>query len=347
MRHPIALFSVLTVACTAVPQASSEAPTFDPGDTIGTLSCEPRSLGFDPPASVERLIAASDSSILLVYQDAREVVVASPDLALTQSLRLEREGPTGVATLQDAALIDDTLFVVADGPRRMLRAFTPKGEPRWVVDLPVMPDRIIATTQGVVVFPLVLAGIPVGGAYLVRDGAAHDLGVETVSLDDPQMSMLANLVSPTVARGTSRVVVPRQFIAPVVAVIDLAGEDTPRELAMPLAKATAPRAWWAPAPPYSEAEIERIIAPAMSTTGGPGPGEISVLTRSGARRGEYLEKVIVRLDPSLAVLAAWTVPFNAVHVVWLASEQAYYIVTAEETWYRCSLPFPLTLTDAP
>ena len=341
MRHPIALFSVLTLACTAVPQASSEAPTFNPGDTAATLSCEPRSLGFDPPASIERLIAASDSSILLVYQDAREVVVASADLALTRTLRLEREGPTGVATLNDAALINDTLFVVADGPRRMLRAFSPEGELRWALNLPVIPDRIIATPEGVVVFPLVLSGIPVGGAYLVRDGTVQDLGVETVSLDDPQMSTLANLVSPTVARGTSRVVVPRQFIAPVVAVIDLEGEDAPRELAMPLARATAPGAWWAPSPPYAEAEIERIIAPAMSTTGGPGPGEISVLTRSGVRRGEYLEKVVVRLDASLAVLDAWTVPYNAVHIVWLASDQAYHIVTAEEAWYRCSLPFPL------
>ena len=313
MRHPFALLAAATLACTPASQPA-ERSTFDPTRDSGPLACEPRFAGFEPPSSVERVTAASDSSLLLVYAGAREVVVVDGDLSPIRTLLLEREGPTGVARLHDAALLDDSLVVVADGPRRLLRAFAPNGRSAWVVRLPAVPDRVLSTPAGPVVFPLQLAGLPGRGAYLVRDGATRDLGVEPVVLDDPQMRTLANLTSPALARGTSTLVVPRQFIAPVATVVDLDEKVRPRTVPMPLAEAVAHRAWWAPGPPYAGEDMERIVAPAMSATSGPGRGEISVLTRTGAYSGTYLEKVVVRLDSELRVTSSMTLPFNAIHL---------------------------------
>ncbi len=344
MRHPFALLAAVILACTPVSQ-QAELSTFDPTRASETLACEPGSPGFEPPASVERMTAASDSSLVLVYPDAREVVLVDGNLSPIHTLRLEPEGPTGIAALHDAAVLGDSLVVVADGPRRLLRAFTPEGDPAWAVRLPAIPDRVLPTPAGLAVFPLHLAGLPGGGAYLVRDGAAHDLGMKPVALDDPQMGTLANLVSPALARGTSRLIVPRQFIAPVAALVDLDTATLPRTVPMPVAEATADRAWWAPGPPYTDGEMQRIIAPAMSATSGPGTGEISVLTRTGVHTGEHLEKVVIRLDSELRVMSSMTLPFNAIHLAWLASEHAYYIMTADEGWYRCSLPSPPSLLE--
>lgn len=344
MRHPFALLAAMALACTPLSQRE-ESRTFDPARYAEPLACEPRSAGFQPTASIERMTAASDASLLLVYPNAREIVLVDGDLSPIRALRLDREGPTGVARLHDAALLDDSLLVVADGPRRLLRAFAPDGRAAWVVRLPAVPDRVLSTPAGPVVFPLQLPGLPGQGAYLVRDGGTHDLGVQPVLLDDPRMRTLANLTSPALARGTSRLIVPRQFIAPIATVVDLNERLRPRTVPMPMAEAIAHRAWWAPDPPYAGEDIERIVAPAMSATSGPGTGEISILTRTGARSGTHLEKAVIRLDSELRVTSSMTLPFNAIHLAWLASEEAYYLVTADEEWYRCRLPSPPVLSE--
>ena len=346
MRHPIALYAALTLACEPVAQRS-EVKTFDPARDSDLLVCEPRLVDFEPASGIERVTAASDSSLLLLYADAREVLVVDGALSPLRALQLESEGPTGVVALQDAISLGDSLFVVAEGPRRHLRAFTADGDPAWVLPLPAVPDRILPTPVGIVVFPLHLAGVPSSGPYLVRNGAVDDLAIAPEPILDPQMRTLANLVSPTLALGTSRMIAPRQFIAPVASVIELGGRSEPAQVPMPIATATAHQAWWTPRPPYRADEMEQIITPAMSATGGPHAGEISVLTRTGHDRGEHLEKVIVRLDHELDVMSAMTVPFNAMHLAWLPSEQAYYVVTADDRWHRCELPAPDSLLEVP
>lgn len=347
MRYPTALILLATLACTDPALSVSETPTFDPDLFPNSLSCSARAIDFDPPGRVERVVAASDSSILIVYADARELVVVDAELTELRRLALEPEGPSGVAALHDATLLDDSLFVVADGPLRRLRAFTPGGELAWSVQLPIMPDRVLATPAGIAVFPLVLAGLPASGAYLVRDGVAQDLGVDVVEIADAQMGTLANLVAPAVPLGSRTLVVPHQFIAPVASLIDLTGRASPRRIPMPIAESTAPQAWWVPGPPYSEADMERIIAPALSATAGPGRGEITILTRTGAKRGAFTEKAVVRLDERLGVVDAWTIPVNAVHLAWLASDEAFTIMTSDEAWYRCGLPSTSAEADHP
>jgi hypothetical protein len=336
MRYSIALLSLLLVGCLPGDSDGSH-PVFDMAEASEGLRCEAVPLGFDAPGTVERLTAISDSTLVVLFRDAQRVVLADRDLSPLTRLAFERPGPNGVLDASDVAVIGDSLFIVADAPARKLKTFDRDGVLVGDHPLPFMPDRVVAVGGGVAIFPLVVPGLPSTTTYFLRDGTLTDLGIEPLDIGDPQMRTLVNMLTPTLAAGTTRLVVPHQFVAPVANVVDVGG--TPpfdaREVRLPLSPDVVERAWWVPTFPYVEEELQGLVAPAIASTGGPTTGEITILTRSGAKLGEFQEKVLVRLDADFDVIAVYALPFNATHVVYLAAANRYVIMTFDEEWHRC------------
>jgi hypothetical protein len=255
-------------------------------------------------------------------------------------LEFERDGPNGVLDARDVTALGDSAFVIADGPTRTLKALDLDGALVWKHALSFMPDRVISVAGGIVIFPLLLPGLSNTVAYYLRAGELTDVGISPVTLPDPQMQTLANLVTPTVATGTSRLVVPHQFIAPQATIVDFEGGSPlpPQRVTVPLAAPLADRAWWIPEQPYSEEEMESLVAPALASTGGPEVGEITILTRTGLRSDDFTEKALLRLDEKLSVVTTHILPFNATHIAYFANTRQYVIVTLDEEWYRCTSP---------
>jgi hypothetical protein len=336
MRYSIALLSVLLVGCLPG-DADGPQPVFDMAEASDGLRCEAVPLGFDAPGTVERLTAVSDSTLVLLFRDAQRAVLTDGGLSPLTRLAFERPGPNGVLDASDVAVVGDSLFVIADAPARKLKTFDRDGLLVADRSLPFMPDRIVAVGGGIAIFPLVVPGLPSTTVYFLRDDTLTDLEIEPLDIGDPQMRTLVNMLTPTLASGTTRLVVPHQFVAPVANVVDVGGVppfDT-REVQLPVSPSFVERTWWVPTFPYVEEELQGLVAPAIASTGGPARGEVTILTRSGATLRDFQEKVLVRLDADLNVITVYALPFNATHVAYLAAENRYIMMTFDEEWHRC------------
>lgn len=304
----------------------------------GTLGCRPLTAAGSGREATELFPAGTGFGAL--YGPDRSLELWSGELVRRRTVTFEREGPVGVLDASGAALLADTLLVVADRPRGRLKLLGRDGRDAGMVELGFPPQAVAVAGGRLFVAPFVLEAAGTALLHRVapatREGRPRPVSIPALPDDDAGWVALGNLVSLAAGPGGSlfllhRVARARAFRLPP-------DGGSPRPLALPVAAREARRLGDRPTTPFGEAALERIAVPVVDASGDDGPGELSYLTRSG-RRGEdgAAEKLLVRLDAGGGVEAVHRVPVDGRQLLRVPAAGRWVVADAERLW-ACRAP---------
>lgn len=327
-----------TIACTADARDRPAAVPVDIVRGAGRAQCDGVPFGVDPPGTLERVVGASDSTLVLFYPDARVAYVVTSDLAVKRTYRMAEAGPNAVRDGKDVAVLGDTL-VVLDGAGRSLAYVLESGEVSRRVPLKVHGDRLARVSTGFVVFPTLTPQSSHSLALFKADTDATsvDIGVPAAELDDAQLFTVANLVVPLVRPHRAELLVAHQFIVPLIHRINLRA-STPSwvgTIRAPVAHDLAKWAWWTPKPPFRKEELDKLLVPVLAMT--EDAESIILLVRSGDKRREGFPRAFLRLSDDGTVNGSYLLDARPSFAVYLPGLERIVTATPDGDFWHCSL----------
>ena len=289
---------------------------------------------------VPLLKTLDDTLIAALLPIKREVLLLRSDLSLRERVRYERYGPGRVIDPQDIVLVDDTILVFSDRATRKLVSLGLGGEERGEIDLDFPPDRVVGWDDGFLVTSLILTPEEEMLLFLVRGDERRELDIPALPNVDWQMKTLENLVSlHTYPDG--RIVLVHRFLSPTARVVrfpaDPGADPVVASLPLPIPDGVKQAVGWMPSRPFSEDELMGILVPAMDVASDPSTGDLLYLTRTGRRVGEYMEKVVVRIDRDFAYQSSHILPANVVEMAYLPRSGELITIDEDGAWGRCAL----------
>jgi hypothetical protein len=131
--------------------------------------------------------------------------------------------------------------------------------------------------------------------------------------------------------------VATQFVRPSAWRLSREGER--EQVTLPIAEATAAAVGWVPPMPLRDEDLTRVAVPVIESAADPATGGLLYLTRTGRQRGDFSEKVLVRLDRDLHYVGSVLLEQNAVALGYLPIvPDSVIVVDYEQAWYRCAAP---------
>lgn len=339
----LALAAGLALACgPADPSADADAASTGPAslpEPAGELTCRPLPAGTGGREPTD-LFPAGDSAFGVLYARERVVELRSPGPGTSRTVPFDREGPRGVVDAAGAALLGDSLLVLADRPRGRLKLLTRDGRDAGFVELGFPPQAIAEAGGRLYASPFVLA--PDRRALLYRvdptppERPVRPVGIEPLPFDDPGWTALGNMVALAGAPDGSLLLAHR--LARARAYLLAPGEPRPRPVRVAMDDREASRLGVRPATPFGEEALDRIAVPVLDAAAGPGPGGMAYLTRSGDRPADGPPpRLLVRIDTSGGVASVHRVPVEGRLLVRHPRGGAWVIADAGTLW-RCAEP---------
>ena len=288
-------------------------------------------------SQVSDVVAATDSTILVLYGSERELVTYDAQLRPVAVLRFDPAGPRGVGQAVSAAT-DGRLYYVADERYLAVKIFDARGEDRGTIRLDFIPRRIRAVGGSIAITPLVAGSYPATLLYELRHGRLVSRPIPTVHYQDGGLNAFANMGSlATFANG--RVVVMHETVVPFGYSLSFADATSlTRRFAVPLPALQRPRMNKLPPTPLTEKSLGDVLTVALTATANPRTGHVYFLTRSGRKLGDAWEKMIVELDDQLRYSRSARVGgIRALHMSYAAARNSLLVVDDADGWFECKL----------
>lgn len=332
---PVVLLTVLALACGPGDRSSAAdeaaGPPADLPEPSGELSCRP----LDPDPSGREptgLFPTADTGFGILYARDRVVELRSDVSGRVRTVAFEREGPLGVVEAAGAALLGDSLLVLADRPRGRLKLITPDGRDGGSVELGFPPQAVAVAGGRLYASPFVLE--PGSGPLLwrvepgARERPVRPIGVDPLPASDPGWTTLGNLVA-LAAGGDGRLLLAHRLARARAFTVGPADAD-PRPFRLSMTAREATRLGVRPPTPFGEEALDRIAVPVVAAAGAHGPSSLAYLTRSGRQTADgRFEKLLVRVDAAGRVEAVRRIPFDARSLVALPDARLWVLSDAE------------------
>lgn len=337
---PIALLLAAAAAgCGAGDRAPEKTGTSRLPPPTSELACRPLSPDLGPGRPTH-LFGAGDGGLGVLYGDARVVELWTGSLVREATLSFDRHGPTGVLDAAGAALLGDTLLVLADRPRGRLRLLTRDGRDAGRVELGFPPQTLTAAGGRLFASPFVLTRDVVSLLHRVElDGpepTVRPVGVAPLPSGDRGWLALGNLVALAGADDGSLFLAHRLARARAFRLRPDGGE--PRAVRLALAPAEAEKLGVRPPTPFGEETLERIAVPVVDAAVGPAGGEVAYLTPSGRDAADGTPaKLLVRLGSGGKVRSVAELPVDARQLHHLPA-LGRWAVADETTVWTCAAP---------
>ena len=334
MRRPILPF-VLGLAAACSGDRPVEPVVIDGFlDRSTALECERVELAGSP--AVTELRGATDSSFTVLDEPGRQVLEYDHDLNPLLRVAYPPSGPGSAEGAVSAVVLGDSAVAVAGRAGLRLVVTRRDGELIRSASMDFIPHSLEATPDG----DLLITPMPVGDkppTLLQRfDGDAfHSMPVPPRSYDDMMIRALGNAALVEVMPEGDAVLV-HQYLAPRAFRID--GQGNVAGASLPVPDLAAPTASFVPTAPITEAQMPRMMVPAMAMSVDPFRSEIYILTRSGRMIDGRPERAMLRLDRELGFLAAFTLNVAAGAMVFLPHRRTALVVDEEDGFHACVLP---------
>lgn len=299
------------------------------------VRCEPVPAMTARASSVADLATLSDSTLIVLYEHAREVAILGPDLEIREVVAFDADGPTGVRGPVSATLAGDTLIIVADQPRQRLKLLDLEGRDRGTVDLPFPPQRVQAAPSGIYITPFVMGRHPTRLLHRWDGAEVEPFEIPTVRYGDAGINALANMAG-VAAFPDGRLIVTHEFVEPFAHRVPAGSSGASAErIPVPLPAATASALRRLPSGPLSEVDAGELPVATISAAPDAASGDLLILTRSGRFIDGRYEKAVIRFDEALGLRRSYLLDVNAIRMAYLANRGVSVIVDEVDQWYTC------------
>lgn len=336
MRATALLLPVVLTSCAV---GEEESPVFIEDFIAHSTkpACEPAPESFRPGAFISSLTTVGDTIFLVLYGEAREVDLVTPDLETRRRVSLSDPAPGEEQILSSAILIGDSALLIADQLGTKLRRFDLEGRETGVTELDFSPLSLHEVDGSIVVTPFVMGGYPTSLAFILdHSGRVSPLPVPTARYRDGAINTFANTAQ-IATYPDGRIVVNHFLMIPFARILTL-DSRSPRRLPLPLPDGVRDRYGSIPSGPLDQDNADRVLAPVIDSAPDSRTGDLLYLTRTGRTSDAGSEKAIIRTDNEMRYLRSYLLDFNAVHLAYLAGPELALIATANSEWYLCHTP---------
>lgn len=307
----------------------------------GAVSCERLETFPENGSVVEDLVAASDSTFLVLLPLEREVRLYDHALRPVFGLRFEESGPLGVRTPRSATVVDDTLVYITDLGGRRVRILSRSGKDRGTIRTTFSPDRIRSGPVGIFLTAFPLGGGRGADLVHVLDGTGtRPIGLPILPHDDLRIEGLGNILVLTVLPG-GEVVAAHRILNSRAAIFRAAPGGTFDAVVttVPVARPERDRLGEVPSDLFEREDVRDLATPVMAASEDRASGEYLYLTRTGGTLpGGGTEKAIVRSRPDLSYVGSSVLDVNAQDFVYLSRTRTALVIDDEAMWHRCPIP---------
>jgi hypothetical protein len=341
MRKSTLPLFIMATACAAEPVEYIVVEGFL--DRSRAVTCEL----LDSPIemAVTSLRPASDSTILVLDGPTRRVVELDQDLRELWKMEAPSVGPGALDAPISAVALGDTAVAVAERRGLRLNVYSRSRELIRSTPLQFVPHAMASGGAG----DVLITAMPMGAepaSLLMRytGNGIEGLGVPARSYADMLVSALGNSTLVEQWPDGSAVVV-HQFMSPRGFMVTPGGDVRP--LRVPTPDETLDAADYVPTAPFTEAELSDMLVPAIAMAVDPTRSHVYLLTRSGRRLGDRLERAVLRLDRQLNVVDTFLLDVPAVAMAFLPRKDLMLVADANDRFHACRLPHATThaLTD--
>jgi len=328
---------LLGFCLTGCDQSGVQPEFFDDALTDARVACVAADALNARGSQVSDIVAATDSTILVLYGVERELVTYDRTLRPVAAIRFESAGPRGIGQAASATT-DGRLYYIADEKFLVVKIFDERGEDRGTIRLDFIPRRVRAAGSSIAITPFVTGNYPTTLLYELRHGRLASRSIPTVHYQDGGLNAFANMASlATLPDG--RVLVMHETIVPFGYSLSFADSTSlPHRFAVPLPALQRSKMDKLPPTPLTEKSLNDMLAVALTATANPETRHTYILTRSGRRMADGWEKMIVEFDSGLRYVSARRLgDIRALHMTFMRARGSIFIVDDSDGWFECKL----------